>query len=460
MWLRKQHACTLSLALFHLCVALAADNVTKPEGGVERLPGGEPNLCSCAVVNFYDRDSGRDFSDCCAALNLLCQTNNTLACGHVFRFCGEAQSGYSAWVLDQFVRDGLTELSSCGEFNLNATHDEPCGNGWCRIGYKCKKVEATRCREKKGIHCGPGYCRFGSTCNSMSSEVCVQVKQDELQAMNLTNAVESDECRGGLCTVCEDRIDHLCSSQQGDSSPCMGRGCADGLVCGAEDEFVCSLRQGAFVSLSGDVVREHTPEKVPENKLRRSLKAVVLPTLGILSGVICSIALISWVTLHVKRARKEAADQAEEDRKNRRRFERANSAASSIHDEKHPLSARRQPTIRVASPRMLSALSPRRLGFGTGRAEGSASSQPSSGRRSAREAPRRPRGSRTHYRSVSDVDVDGISCLPGEGIATVNTGYQASRTADRTRSRPVDIEKGVFPGDASVHHSSHPEDFV
>ena len=61
-----------------------------------------------------------------------------------------------------------------------------------------------------------------------------------------------------------------------------------------------------------------------------------------------------------------------------------------------------------------------------GRAEGSASSQPSSGRRSAREAPRRPRGSRTHYRSVSDVDVDGISCLPGEGIATVNTGYQVS----------------------------------
>lgn len=90
--------------------------------GIEDLPGGEPNLCSCALLNFYDRDSGRDISNCCGALDLLCRTNSSLACGHVSRFCGEATAGYSAWVLDQFVREELRDFGACKEFNPNATH--------------------------------------------------------------------------------------------------------------------------------------------------------------------------------------------------------------------------------------------------------------------------------------------------------------------------------------------------
>lgn len=416
----------------------------EPDAVVGDAPRNETSPCSCALLNFWDTAVRQDSTKCCKALQFLCLKDNSLACGHVHRFCTKQKAGYSAWVLDVFVREQLKELGTCVEFNPNATHDERCGDGWCRIGYTCTTVKAQRCRKKQGVRCGDGYCKYGSFCAEMSSENCDQMTEDELKKLQkIKDSKDIDSsCNDGRCSVCTRDTQYQCVYKQQTLLPCQGRECADSVQCGVEEESVCTVRPEVLVHVD-DLPEEHDPEKVDESKLRRRLTAFILPTVAVVISVIFSIALLSWVVVRVKRARKEAAQQAEEDcLEHTRSTQLSIKTDASANDEKDLLSphgAGNRTTPRIRLPLPLA-----RLGLGGGDLEGSARSS----------------GRRSHYRSVSDTDTDGPIGHGGYSHGGgEKAGYQARGALKRTRSRSVDGDKDVsgdeMGSSPGPHHYRH-----
>lgn len=210
---------------------------------------GAPEACVCAMLNFWDTVPRQDATECCKHLEGFCQEKDSIRCGHVYRFCMKHRAGYSAWVLDHFVRDKLRPLN-CPQFNPDATHDEACGEGWCRTGYGCTTVRAEICKKEKGKKCGKGFCRKGAQCGEMSSQVCKQMSEEKLKKKRKNGEKFDDvSCTDGKCSVCTTKTEHECVYGNDVTTPCTKTGCADVLVCGPEEEKVCTVRPEALLFL-------------------------------------------------------------------------------------------------------------------------------------------------------------------------------------------------------------------
>lgn len=268
------------------------------------LPSHEMDPCSCALLNFWDIKPREDATECCEALKELCfQSNSTLHCGHVYRFCLKRRAGFSAYILDEFVRTELRKMEDleCDAFNPLATHEnELCGGGYCRIGYTCAKVRAPKCYSDGGIVCGDGYCNSGAECAEMSTQVCKRFREKNLEKKKLKNYGEPT-CEDGRCEACKTVTEYKCAFKKGLTDPCTERGCARGRRCVDQIEEVCVVRPDAALYINGEAT--HDPEQV-RKKFRR-FTAVVLPVVGVLVACISLIAFISWATIRIKRARRE-----------------------------------------------------------------------------------------------------------------------------------------------------------
>lgn len=276
----------------------------------------------------------------------------------------------------------------------------------------------------------------------MSSEDCDQVPEEEVQKMRQDrgNADMEVNCDGGRCTVCTQDKVYSCVYEERSSIPCTDRGCAESVQCGVEEEEVCTVRPEALKDLGDSVPRELQPEKVPESKLRRRLTAIVLPALAAVAVVLFAVALFAWGAARVKRARKEAAEQAEVDRLERlKSAEMSLKTEPSVHGPDEPL------THPPPGPRFGTKirLPLGRLGMGGVDTEEAARA---STRRSSRNTPLRwtPR---SHYRSVSDFDTDMSTAMDVNGQGEEGR-YQVRGNLKRTRSRSVDGDKDQRDDDA------------
>lgn len=369
---------------------------------------GAPEACVCAMLNFWDTVPRQDATECCKHLEEFCQEKDTIRCGHVYRFCMKHRAGYSAWVLDHFVRDKLRPLN-CPQFNPDATHDEACGEGWCRTGYACTPVRAEICKKQEGNECGKGYCRNGAQCGEMSSQVCKQMSEEKLKKKRKNGEKFDDvSCTDGKCSVCTTKTEHECVYGNDVATPCTTPGCADGLVCGPEEEHVCTVRPEALLFLGAEEPANHKPEKVPDH-LRR-FTAYILPICGICIGLILFVAMVSWGSIRIRRARKENAgardDECEEENSKLDDYPIADITAKggALPGQQLPL-----PLSPCASP---SKPGPHlHLPLGGARLEPDPTA-PYSGRRSARRSSRGGSGCfrlwtpRSGYQSMTDVDLD------------------------------------------------------
>jgi len=265
----------------------------------------EIDPCTCALLNFWDIKPREDATECCEALKELCfSSNSTLHCGHVYRFCLKRRAGFSAYILDEFVRTELKKIEDleCDAFNPDATHEnELCGGGYCRIGYECAKVRAEKCYSDGGIVCGDGYCNNGAECAEMSTQVCKGFKKKNLEKQKLGKNYGEPECKDGYCEACKTVTEYKCAFKKKMTDPCTERGCARGRRCVDEFEEVCVVRPDAALYINGEAT--HDPEQV-RKKFRR-FTAVVLPIVGVLVASISVIAFISWATIRIRKARRE-----------------------------------------------------------------------------------------------------------------------------------------------------------
>lgn len=266
--------------------------------------------CSCALLNFWDIKPREDATECCEALKELCfQSNSTLHCGHVYRFCLKRRAGFSAYILDEFVRTQLRQIEDleCDAFNPLATHEnELCGGGYCRIGYTCAKVRAEKCFSDGGVVCGDGYCNSGAECAEMSTEVCKRFREKNLEKKKLKNYGEP-VCKKGYCEACKTVTEYKCAFKKAMTDPCTEKGCARGRRCVNVVEEVCAIRPDAALYLNGEDT--HDPEQV--SRRFRRFTAVVLPVVAVLVACISVIAFISWATIRVRKARKEVGFEEE-----------------------------------------------------------------------------------------------------------------------------------------------------
>eukprot|EP00803_Ostreobium_quekettii_P007171 evm.model.scf_358EXC.5 EVM.evm.TU.scf_358EXC.5 scf_358EXC:65523-73674(+) len=474
-------------ASLHSCLRRLHDAATMRRsagirGGGREMPSSAGDaLCACSALDFYDRGAERDASRCCSALRAVCARSSALACGHVHQFCTGGGEGYSAGVMDKFVGAVVGGSGRCGRFIGNATHGAAGTGIGVDVGVRrihrssgiklpaptnrAEKVgvvlatsaqgvrcvgadprEVSRCFERKqfgdpeaaGLRCGHGYCRHGSHCAEMSSENCRKIPQGEARAGSRSDGLNVDDCHDGMCSVCGMEVDFKCMFQNSPSSPCPDPGCADNVVCGDEEEAVCTLNKGVSLSAAISEEEQHKPEKVSASQ-RKKMSALIVPIAGVFAAAICSIALLSWITLRIKRAHRETVEQAQEEQ---RRFERENSVALSIHDESHPLTPGRQKSIPLPSPRSQLALSLSNLGRGGGEPEKGGSQGRPSGHRHSKSCIRKIWTPRTRRRSLSEADPEVLTCLPEEGIATMHTSYQISRSISGTRSRSIEAPGG------------------
>jgi len=238
-----------------------------------------------------------------------------------------------------------------------------------------------------------------------------------------------------MCTVCEVEKEHECVLDDDIRPPCDGRGCADVVECGPEEESVCTIRPEALPFIGETSPKTHAPEKVPEH-LRR-FTAYVLPGLGVAAGTIMLVALASWGTIRIRRAKREAAMADEEDDdENKGDTPRGTATARShLSHESIPLSpATNQPNSSQNHPSF-------HLPLGAAKLDPEAPA-PYSGRRSARSAlsgGRRLWTPRRGYQWMSNEDLDAPAA------------FARSRQDERYRSRDtVDYDGDYSEGGNSA----------
>lgn len=402
-----------------------------------------PAACVCAMLNFWDTVPREEATQCCEHLDKFCQEGDTLRCGHVYRFCLKHRAGYSAWVLDHFVRDKLRPLN-CPQFNPDATHDEACGEGWCRTGYGCTTVRAEICKKNAGTECGKGYCRNGATCGELSSQVCKKMSEAKLKKKQKNGEVFEDvKCTDGKCSVCQMQTEYECVHGNDVSTPCEKEGCADGLLCGPEEEEVCTIRPEALLFIGDKEPEEHKPEKVDESLVR--FTAFILPTVGGVIGVLVVIALISYGTIRIRRARKETAARKHEDAYDEEEKPEGGhggdlTARSALPEQDLPL-----PLSPCASPSQPSHHKPGfHLPLGSAKVEPDVTA-PYSGRKSARRHSRGGSGCfrlftpRSGYQSMTDVDLDAQALRghPDGAPVDYDGDHEGALSARRSRNNPV-----------------------
>eukprot|EP00210_Caulerpa_lentillifera_P007688 g7339.t1 len=304
----------MQLRLLFLLLAFTTSTLVtaKPDEFVSSYNETYADPCSCALLNFWDITPREDASTCCEALQDICfGHNSTLHCGHVYRFCLKRRAGYSAYILDQFVRQEL-KGKNCDAFNPRATHEsERCGEGFCRIGYQCAEVNAEKCFSDGGLVCGDGYCNNGAECAEMSSQVCRRFKKENMNKKKL-RGFDEPQCNNRVCEACKTITEYKCAFKKGMAEPCKTRGCARGRRCVKEKEEVCVVRQDAAAYINGETT--HEPEKV--RKRFRRFTAVIVPVASSIAALISVIAFISWATIRVRKARKEVGfpdDDSDED---------------------------------------------------------------------------------------------------------------------------------------------------
>lgn len=159
------------------------------------------------------------------------------------------RAGFSAWVLDTFVREKLTLLvqdynMTCDVFNPDATHEnELCGNGYCKFGYYCTEIKASKCKKQKALPCGDGYCPIGSQCAEMASESCKKVKQKKLKDME-DETFSNISCKDDECKICTEVTEHKCAYESKVKDPCKDSTCSSEVACDIESSYVCQMRPG------------------------------------------------------------------------------------------------------------------------------------------------------------------------------------------------------------------------